>query len=265
MPLADVDDKTCEACQEHLPRLAFKLHNRSQDGLSHICKRCSRRGAKRPGTRRALPTPEGITTKYCRGCEQDVSLNDFAPAVGGKYGRHSRCLACVRKSHHDHKDERNKARRIERQNDDWFQKYNQEYASTHRYIFRNYGMKARAGGFDWKTKYPDRARQSAQLQARKWRAKYPEKHKMRCAAATLRKRALSHLHTSDLRGLWEQQAGKCRWCSAVLKLDATTHLDHIIPLARGGDNRITNLCWVCKKCNLTKHDKMPHEFAGTLF
>ena len=65
--------------------------------------------------------------------------------------------------------------------------------------------------------------------------------------------------------LWEAQAGQCRWCGAVLSMDASAQLDHIIPLSKGGDNRLVNLCWACAPCNHDKLDKLPHEFAGVLF
>jgi 5-methylcytosine-specific restriction endonuclease McrA len=35
------------------------------------------------------------------------------------------------------------------------------------------------------------------------------------------------------------------------------HFDHIIPLAKGGQHSVENLCVSCAKCNLTKHDRTP--------
>jgi hypothetical protein len=41
------------------------------------------------------------------------------------------------------------------------------------------------------------------------------------------------------------------------------HLDHKMPLVKGGTNEIGNLQWLCKPCNLKKATK-PHElFAET--
>ncbi|MFE7133403.1 HNH endonuclease [Streptomyces sp. NPDC057638] len=39
----------------------------------------------------------------------------------------------------------------------------------------------------------------------------------------------------------------CRWCGA-----ASTVVDHIIPRARGGDDRRENLCGSCAPCNLAR-------------
>lgn len=52
------------------------------------------------------------------------------------------------------------------------------------------------------------------------------------------------------RDLWE-----CYWCGA----DANT-VDHIVPVAKGGQDVDENLVASCKKCNYSKQDKMPDEF-----
>jgi 5-methylcytosine-specific restriction endonuclease McrA len=38
--------------------------------------------------------------------------------------------------------------------------------------------------------------------------------------------------------------------------DTELHIDHIIPLSRGGENCEENLQTLCKKCNLTKKNNM---------
>jgi hypothetical protein len=60
-----------------------------------------------------------------------------------------------------------------------------------------------------------------------------------------------------IRELYEDQAGICVFCRAPLEV---FEVDHIIPIARGGDNRKENLQLLCKKCNQEKRDKNPAVF-----
>jgi len=43
------------------------------------------------------------------------------------------------------------------------------------------------------------------------------------------------------------------------------HVDHDIPIARGGDDRAGNLVQACAPCNLQKHTMTGLEFAAKLF
>ena len=63
---------------------------------------------------------------------------------------------------------------------------------------------------------------------------------------------------------WAQRAviardrGSCGECGANItsELTETPHVDHIIPLARGGTNDLVNLQLLCSKCNLKKGAKL---------
>lgn len=54
----------------------------------------------------------------------------------------------------------------------------------------------------------------------------------------------------------------CWWCDQPIK--GKFHIDHRIPLSRGGSNDARNLCITHGKCNLSKHDKLPQEYNGRL-
>jgi len=40
--------------------------------------------------------------------------------------------------------------------------------------------------------------------------------------------------------------------------------DHVLPLSRGGTDRLTNLVWTCKECNQSKGNKTLREWLSTL-
>jgi hypothetical protein len=55
------------------------------------------------------------------------------------------------------------------------------------------------------------------------------------------------------------QKNRCAICRVSLKKTGH-HLDHIIPLARGGKNTDSNMQVTCPKCNLEKNSKDPIQF-----
>ena len=58
--------------------------------------------------------------------------------------------------------------------------------------------------------------------------------------------------------LFKLQRGKCACCGQ--KLGTDYHLDHRVPLVRGGKNEDSNMQLLRKKCNLEKHAKDPIDF-----
>lgn len=75
-----------------------------------------------------------------------------------------------------------------------------------------------------------------------------------------RKRDAEGSHTvEEIQALLVRQKFLCAACRISLK--KKRHLDHIIPLAKGGSNYISNLQWLCPTCNCSKHAKDPIEWA----
>lgn len=68
-------------------------------------------------------------------------------------------------------------------------------------------------------------------------------------------------HTAaDVTALFESQNGKCVGCETDLA--AGYHVDHIVPIARGGSNWPGNLQLLCPFCNLSKKDKLMDEWLA---
>lgn len=54
------------------------------------------------------------------------------------------------------------------------------------------------------------------------------------------------------------QNGKCWYCGSLLGVKY--HVDHYIPISRGGSNNPDNIVISCIYCNLSKGNKLPCEF-----
>ncbi len=55
------------------------------------------------------------------------------------------------------------------------------------------------------------------------------------------------------------QKGKCACCRVDLR-NVAFHIDHVMPISRGGSNTDDNTQLLCKDCNLSKHAKHPVDF-----
>lgn len=55
----------------------------------------------------------------------------------------------------------------------------------------------------------------------------------------------------------------CHWCKRRVK-PADAHVDHVIPLSKGGDHTVDNLCASCASCNNAKHAKPPDVWNKSL-
>ncbi len=63
--------------------------------------------------------------------------------------------------------------------------------------------------------------------------------------------------TRDLREeVFNRDGHYCKICGEEHNL----HIDHIIPLSKGGKTELSNLQVLCKKCNLQKYNKTMDEF-----
>jgi 5-methylcytosine-specific restriction endonuclease McrA len=63
------------------------------------------------------------------------------------------------------------------------------------------------------------------------------------------------------------KSSNCYWCNKKLdkkNIGKNIHLDHYVPLAKGGLNTIENIVISCSKCNMSKHSKDPIVFANSI-
>jgi hypothetical protein len=66
---------------------------------------------------------------------------------------------------------------------------------------------------------------------------------------------------ADIEAIRVAQGNRCYICHKPLK---KYHIDHFIPLAKGGTNDPGNLRLACPKCNMGKSDKHPFELGVLL-
>jgi 5-methylcytosine-specific restriction endonuclease McrA len=125
----------------------------------------------------------------------------------------------------------------------------------------------RARARAWYAAHPDRARQAR----RQWVAANREvvrrlgrlgEHKRRAAISGSRHARYTE---TDLTLIYCSQAGLCLYCGVSIERRPTlrgTHLDHMVPLSRGGSDAAYNIAFACASCNKRKFTKTAEEFCA---
>lgn len=138
-----------------------------------------------------------------------------------------------------------------------------EYARNHQEERREYGhLYRRATGEEraahrrleyWRNPEQHRER------ARRWLSEHPDYMRVQNDRRRARVAAARGAYTpADIEAIRIAQGNRCYICHKKLK---KYHIDHFIPLAKGGANDPGNLRLACPACNLHKGAKHPHDLG----
>jgi len=202
-----------------------------------------------------------FTVKFCPKCKADTERT-----------KKGECKPCAKLYHHawyidNYEKVNSDARAWQLENPDkvkvnvskWsssnpekVKKYNTEFKSKNQ-------EKVNASSAEWRSANPEKYKTSIALS----KAKNPEKYKALKLLSTqnrrAKKREVGGKLSKELVGkLFKLQKGKCACCSQQLGDDY--HLDHIMPLALGGQNTDVNIQLLKSRCNMQKNSKHPVDF-----
>lgn len=100
------------------------------------------------------------------------------------------------------------------------------------------------------------------IDPRRWRTIEPDVRKALAAmleSGGIRERAIREPIPSALRDeVLERDCAACVYCGSADQL----HIDHVLPVVRGGRSERENLCVACAPCNLSKGAKTLAEWSG---
>ena len=98
---------------------------------------------------------------------------------------------------------------------------------------------------------------------KRYNAEYRKAHKAGGVADSCRRRARkanapgSGVTTADWAAICDQFGHVCAYCSAQESL----HMEHVVPLSRGGEHDSSNIVPACAGCNLSKGVKLLSEWG----
>lgn len=234
--MSDIPLKRCSKCGTEYPETPEYFHRdaKSKTGLSYRCKKCVKKA----------------------GAEWYAANREHVRERGRRYyqANRERILERDRAYYYAHPGqwiERN--RRYAAANPEKVKLWKAKYRETHREELRQKGRD-----------YVRATREQREIARKKWRQNNPEQARAEIIRYRARKRQAPGTHTGeDIRAQYQAQRGRCWWCGNLL--NGTYHVDHLIPLSRGGSNAPENIVLACPSCNMSKNNKLPHEWIGRLF
>ena len=195
------------------------------------------------------------TTKQCSTCKQIKSHTEFYKRTGSKDGLRSQCKICHNSNFESNKEEiyKKRAERYNLEKEEINRKRRIKYLSEIEIMREKDRLRALIPQWQAYIKQYQKEYRTREI------SKIIDKNKR------LRRRAITKQGDVTTKQLLELQdnAKVCYWCNESVR-NRKTHIDHVIPLARGGKHTISNLVISYPTCNLQKGSKDPLEFANSL-
>lgn len=230
--------------------------------MSTPIKRCSKCGKEFPATREYFYQDNrrgGRLHASCKACMQAVSKRwrDAHPET---------IKASVERSLEKHRDERLARRReryrenpiADRERSRRWKEANPDRVREHkRRSYQNNPYRTIERSQEWAKSNRERSRE----RSRRWKQMNPVRVQTNNRNRMVRKRSIEGAHTAaDVQAQYNRQRHCCYYCGC--ELNGKYHVDHVIPLSRGGSNGPENIVCACQNCNLQKGAKLPHEWPN---
>ncbi len=288
--------KCCSTCKQEKPATLFFHKSSSHDHLTSQCKQCILQHQREQRGRLPIP-PEGL--KRCRTCKEvkPATPEFFHRGPSGKDGLRGTCKACrIQTSKEEyrkyalHRTEEQKERRrqyreqyrethkerIQQRGRDFSRQYywehkqnRQQYYQDHREHYQEYHRHHRKTHSEELKAYHEAHRQHINTRSHLWRQshqaqvqEYRKTHREQDRAYVHKRRAHKMSQggsytTQDIERKFRAQKKKCYYCHKPL---SHYHIEHVVPLSRGGSNAPDNVVLACPSCNNSKHARLPHEW-----
>jgi len=209
-------------------------------------------------------------SKRCSHCREEKPIGEFHRHSRTKDGRQTRCKVCkgeASRKYYESGGGREKQKKYREKNKARLSEYKKKYYSENKerilkWFKANYGKNrdaAIARVKEWTERNPEKRAE--------WRRANQARYNGYQATRRAKERAASIGDKAEIAAkytyLKTANRLRCTYCKKVVaKRDR--HVDHIIPLSRGGTHEASNLCCSCSRCNLSKHTKTPEEFTGQM-
>lgn len=241
---------TCNRCLETKPLEEFRKDHSRRTGYTQPCKKCSShqsslyakamRGKRQRGE--ILPIDTSIPW-ICTHCGKTKPVRDFVTATSSLSGYAQPCILCMRKIAKDYY-----RKNIEQIKNNTHHKYQQK-------VWRNNNRhRVTVSIAAWRDKHPEYEHKRAKTK-REWQKSHPDQVRNAVLSRRARKRN-AFVEKVDYAILYARDCGICQLRYPRCKERITKKqgsVDHILPLALGGEHSYRNCQLACLPCNMKKN------------
>lgn len=192
--------------------------------------------------------------RTCSQCFETKPLADFPRDARARNGHRANCKACQRvknqQQYEAHREKRLAYRR-------------EHYAANRERLIngmRVYDAANREAKLARLKVYREAHREESIKRAKAWRLANPERCRVHGQIKRARKKRVPY-ESVDPAAVYRRDEGRCGICGEMTDPN-DWHLDHIIPLSRGGHHLYRNVQVSHPVCNIAKGARMPVELAA---
>lgn len=206
-----------------------------------------------------------METKLCNGCGEVKPKTDFPKRSNRPSGIRSKCKACVL-------EYQRKRRKQEMEEDyEWYLEKNKIYRRNQdpekvkegkRASYRRCKEKDPEKFYQQRREWWENNKEKARAANTKWAKNNKLKRQEHYTKYKTRKLE-AFVEDIDRELVFVRDNGECQMCGKQVEKEGknTWHLDHIVPLSRGGKHCMDNVQVLCPFCNTSKGTKLPEECA----
>lgn len=255
--------KQCSRCEQWKSATTknFRVDRRCNDGLDARCKDCA-------NLTKRHQVEDGY--KCCTKCNQKLPATHeyFTKSRSEKYGLCAICRECKKRIGDASKiigtfptDETMKqctqCKQMKPANKSYFgsDRSKTDHLSTQCKSCKNLKKREAPRTEEYREKY--------RRQKRRYYHKYHEREKAKTIAKGHVRRARKtgnggSFSRQDIQEQRKRQKNKCYYCQKRLQI---YHIEHIVPICKGGSSDMSNIVLACPACNLSKGYKLLHEWS----
>lgn len=242
--------KRCTRCKNYLPLEVFNKSKTFRDGLNIYCKKCCAEKKGRVWRPKCL-IPDGY--RQCGHCGQCLTVDNFQKNHNNHLGLQNVCKECKKIA-----DAEWRSNNLEKSRAKSKARYHakpeerKQYKETHKEQIaetkRNY-----------RRTHPEAVKKHKRDGNKRFKEREPEKFKLRQKISRIKRQGgKGNVTRLKIIELYHDQNERCAYCgiSIYWSVPRDIHIDHVIPLSKGGSNDIDNLALTCHACNESKGDKL---------
>ena len=203
--------------------------------------------------------PQDTPKRQCLDCKEFFPSTDkyFHKSPRGRGGLASYCKPCAHARTKRNKQKPEQKIKEQERRKQYYYAHKSERLDAHKRWYAANRDYALAKDRQFRKDHPE-------ILAERWQNWYRTENgkarsRARVRSRTARKRGASGNYTyADIEAMKKRQKNKCHYCNTSLANGY--HIEHTIPIIRGGTNDPSNLVLTCPTCNLQKGTKLPHEW-----